>query len=105
MSDWCKNNEQVARVLEGNISPSDLNQGITPGHSNVYGSSGGSTDYDSSQDNEGMNKFRKVGLETQDLYSNPISEYDLYPSWSSTDGQTTQGKATGNIKRPGQGYG
>ncbi|KAG7578537.1 Protein kinase domain [Arabidopsis thaliana x Arabidopsis arenosa] len=95
--------DQVARVLEGNISPSDLNQGITPGHSNVYGSSGGSTDYDSSQDNEGMNTFRKVGLETQDLYSSPISEYDLYPSWSSTEGQTT--RKTGNIKRPGQGYG
>jgi serine/threonine protein kinase len=30
--------DQVVRVLEGNISPSDLNQGITPGHSNVYSS-------------------------------------------------------------------
>lgn len=98
-------NEQVARVLEGNISPSDLNQGITPGHSNVYGSSGGSTDYDSSQDNEGMNKLRKLGLETQDLYSNPISEYDLYPSWSSTEIQTTREMEMGNVKRPGQSYG
>ncbi|XP_010513421.1 PREDICTED: proline-rich receptor-like protein kinase PERK2 [Camelina sativa] len=97
--------DQVARVLEGNISPSDLNQGITPGNSNVYGSSGGRTDYDSSQDNEGVNKFRKMGLETQDLYSNPISEYDLYPSWSSTEIQTTREMEMGNAKRPGQGYG
>ncbi|KAL1190550.1 Proline-rich receptor-like protein kinase PERK2 [Cardamine amara subsp. amara] len=30
--------DQVVRVLEGNISPSDMNGGITPGESNVYSS-------------------------------------------------------------------
>ncbi|ESQ37187.1 hypothetical protein EUTSA_v10002411mg [Eutrema salsugineum] len=107
--------DQVARVLEGNISPSDLNQGIRPGDSNVYSSYGGSTDYDSSQDNDGMNKFRKMStLGTQEEfgasseYSNATSEYDLYSTGWSTEGQsrqTTREMETGNVKRTGQGHG
>ncbi|CAH2052755.1 unnamed protein product [Thlaspi arvense] len=95
----------VARVLEGNISPSDLNQGIRPGDSNVYGSYGGNTDYDTSQDNEGMNKSRKMGFGAQDYsasseYSNPTSEYDLYSTGWSSEGQNQTIR-----ERAGQGYG
>ncbi|KAH0943058.1 LOW QUALITY PROTEIN: hypothetical protein HID58_002695, partial [Brassica napus] len=73
----------VTRVLEGNISPSDLNQGIKPGDSNVYSSYGGSTDNDMSEDNEGISKLRRKAFGTQEYsessgYSNPTSEYDLY---------------------------
>ncbi|KAL1190529.1 Proline-rich receptor-like protein kinase PERK2 [Cardamine amara subsp. amara] len=101
--------DQVARVLEGNISPSDLNQGIRPGDSNIHGSYGGSTDNDTSQDNESMNTFRKTTLGTQEFstsseFSNPTSEYDLYPAWSSTEIQTSRDMEMGNIKRTRQGY-
>ncbi|KAG2321362.1 hypothetical protein Bca52824_014575 [Brassica carinata] len=96
------NDEQIVRVLEGNVSLSDLNQGIRPGHSTVCSSYGGSTDYDSSQHNDGMKKLRKA-LETQEYnttgeYSNPSSDYGLYPSCSSSEGEMEMGE----IKRTGQ---
>lgn len=80
--------------MEGDVSLSDLNEGITPGHSSVY-SSNGSTDYDAAQYNEDMKKFRKMALGTQEygssgLYSNPTSEYGLNPSGSSSEGQQTR---------------
>ncbi|ESQ37165.1 hypothetical protein EUTSA_v10002434mg [Eutrema salsugineum] len=101
---------QIVRALEGNVSLSDLNEGMRPGQSNVYSSYGGSTDYDSSQYNEDMKKFRKMALGTQGYnttgeYSNPTSDYGLYPSGSSSEGQTTREMEMGKIKRPGQGYG
>ncbi|KAG6411218.1 hypothetical protein SASPL_129296 [Salvia splendens] len=85
---------QVVRALEGDVSLSDLNEGITPGHSSVY-SSNGSTDYDAAQYNEDMKKFRKMALGTQEygssgLCSNPTSEYGLNPSGSSSEGQQTR---------------
>ncbi|KAL1554898.1 Proline-rich receptor-like protein kinase perk1 [Salvia divinorum] len=85
---------QVVRALEGDVSLSDLNEGITPGHSTVY-SSQGSSDYDTAQYNEDMKKFRKMALGTQEygssgLYSNPTSEYGLNPSGSSSEGQQTR---------------
>ncbi|CAN8268604.1 unnamed protein product [Cochlearia groenlandica] len=100
---------QIVRALEGNVSLSDLNEGMRPGHSNVYSSYGGSTDYDSSQYKEDMTKFRKMALGTQELnttgeYSNPTSDYGLYPSGSSSEGQTTREMEMGKIKRTGQGY-
>lgn len=105
----CVNNEQIVRALEGNVSLSDLNEGMRPGQSNVYSSYGGSTDYDSSQYNEDMKKFRKMALGTQEYnatgeYSNPTSDYGLYPSGSSSEGQTTREMEMGKIKRTGQGY-
>lgn len=80
-------------MLKGNIAPSDLNQGIRPGDSNVYSSShGGSTDYDSNQDNEGVNKFRRGAQEysASSEYSNPTSDYDLYSYGWSTEGPNTR---------------
>lgn len=107
MSDCVKKkNEQVTRVLEGNISASDLNQGIKPGDSNVYSSYGGSTDYDMSEDNEGINKLRRKAVGTQEYsesseYSNPTSEYDLYSTGWSTEGRTTREMETSTIKKNG----
>ncbi|XP_039116189.1 proline-rich receptor-like protein kinase PERK1 [Dioscorea cayenensis subsp. rotundata] len=79
----------VVRTLEGDASLTDLNDGVTPGHSSVYGSS----DYDTSQYNEDMKKFRKV-LDSRDYstseYSAPTSEYGQNPSVSSSEGQQTQ---------------
>ncbi|KAK4430834.1 Proline-rich receptor-like protein kinase PERK1 [Sesamum alatum] len=82
---------QVVRALEGDVSLSDLNEGIRPGHSTVY-SSHGSSDYDTFQYNEDMKKFRKMALGSQEYgssgqYSNPTSEYGLNPSGSSSEGQ------------------
>ncbi|KAL0699480.1 hypothetical protein Bca4012_055602 [Brassica carinata] len=99
---------QIVRALEGNILLSDLNEGMRPGHSTVCSSYGGSTDYDSSQYNDGMKKLRKA-LETQeynttDEYSNTSSDYGLYPSCSSSDGETTREMELGEIKRTSQGY-
>ncbi|XP_018435511.2 proline-rich receptor-like protein kinase PERK2 [Raphanus sativus] len=98
--------DQVTRVLEGNISASDLNQGIKPGDSNVYSSYGGSTDYDMSEDNEGINKLRRKAVGTQEYsesseYSNPTSEYDLYSTGWSTEGRTTREMETSTIKKNG----
>uniref|UniRef100_A0A1J3FJ32 non-specific serine/threonine protein kinase n=1 Tax=Noccaea caerulescens TaxID=107243 RepID=A0A1J3FJ32_NOCCA len=102
---------QIVRALEGNVSLSDLNEGMRPGHSNVYSSYGGSTDYDSSQYNEDMKKFRKMALGTQEYnatgeFSNPTSDYGLYPSGSSSEaGQTTREMEMGKVKRTGPSFG
>lgn len=83
---------QVVHALEGESSLSDLNEGIRPGHSTVY-SSYGSSDYDTAQYNEDLKKFRKMALASQEYgseYSEQTSEYGLYPSGSSGDGQTTR---------------
>ncbi|XP_028751370.1 proline-rich receptor-like protein kinase PERK1 isoform X1 [Neltuma alba] len=83
---------QVARALEGDMSLSDLNEGIKPGHSSAY-SFRGSSDYDTAQYKEDMKKFRKMALGTQELgvsseYSAPTSDNSLYPSGSSSEGQS-----------------
>ncbi|KAJ4897694.1 proline-rich receptor-like protein kinase PERK1 [Raphanus sativus] len=99
---------QIVRALEGNVSLSDINEGMRPGHSNVCSSYGGSTDYDSSRYTDVMKKIRKVELGTQGYnmsgeYSTSSSEYGLYPSCSSSEGETTREMETGEIKRTGQG--
>ncbi|XVE98169.1 hypothetical protein REPUB_Repub03eG0082600 [Reevesia pubescens] len=99
---------QIVRALEGDASLSDLNEGMRPGHSNVY-SSYGSSDYDTSQYNEDMKKFRKMALGTQEYgasseYSEPTSEYGLYPSGSSNEGQTTREMEMGRMKKSSQGF-
>lgn len=85
---------QIVRALEGNMPLDDLNEGITPGHSTIYGSYGGS-DYNSMQYREDMKKFRKIALESVELgssdYSGLTSDYGQNPSSSSTeDRQATQ---------------
>ncbi|XP_042066417.1 proline-rich receptor-like protein kinase PERK1 [Salvia splendens] len=99
---------QVVRALEGDVSLSDLNEGIRPGHSTVY-SSHGSSDYDTAQYNEDMKKFRKMALGSQEygssgLYSNPTSEYGLNPSGSSSEGQHTREMEMGRVKKDSQGF-
>ncbi|GFY96351.1 proline extensin-like receptor kinase 1 [Actinidia rufa] len=93
---------QVVRALEGDVSLSDLNEGIRPGHSTLY-SSYGSSDYDTSQYNEDMKKFRKTVLGTQEYgsseYSGQASDYGLYPSASSSEGQTTREMQMGKMKK------
>lgn len=100
---------QIVRALEGDVSLSDLNEGIKPGHSTVYGSHT-SSDYDTSQYNEDMKKFRKMALGSQEYgasseYSNPTSDYGLYPSGSSSEGQqTTREMEMGKMKKDGRGF-
>ncbi|OIT05481.1 PREDICTED: proline-rich receptor-like protein kinase PERK1 [Nicotiana attenuata] len=99
---------QVVRALEGDVSLSDLNEGIRPGHSTVY-SSHGSSDYDASQYNDDMKKFRKMALGSQEYgstgqYSNPTSEYGLYPSGSSSEGQQTREMEMGRTKKDSRGF-
>ncbi|XP_073276202.1 proline-rich receptor-like protein kinase PERK15 [Primulina huaijiensis] len=96
---------QVVRALEGDLSLSDLNEGIKPGHSSMY-SSHGSSDYDTTQYNDDMKKFRKLALASGDYgssgqYSNPTSEYGLYPSSSSGEAQQTREMEMGKLKTEG----
>ncbi|XP_052182664.1 proline-rich receptor-like protein kinase PERK1 [Diospyros lotus] len=100
---------QVVRALEGDVALSDLNEGMRPGHSTMY-SSFGSSDYDTSQYNEDMKKFRKMALGTRDYvsseYSGLTSEYGLYPSGSSSEGQqTTREMEMGRMKKDSRGGG
>ncbi|CAN4096353.1 unnamed protein product [Withania somnifera] len=100
---------QVLRALEGDVSLSDLNEGIKPGHSTVY-SSYTSSDYDTLQYNEDMRKFRKMALatsqeyESSGLYSNLTSEYGLNPSGSSSEGQQTGEMELGQMKNVSRGF-
>lgn len=100
--------KQIVRALEGDVSLADLNEGIRPGHSNVY-SSYGSSDYDASQYNEDMKKFRKMALATHDYGSSeysaePTSEYGLNPSGSSSEAQTTREMEMGRMKKDSRGF-
>ncbi|CAI0390001.1 unnamed protein product [Linum tenue] len=99
---------QVVRALEGDVSLADLNEGIKPGHSRMY--SYESSDYDTSQYNEDMKKFRKMALGSKeygasDEYSGPpTSDYGLNPSGSSSEGQTTREMEMGKVKGNSQGF-
>ncbi|WCJ42475.1 Protein kinase superfamily protein [Euphorbia peplus] len=97
---------QVVRALEGDVALSDLNEGVRPGQSSIYS---GSSDYDTSQYNEDMKKFRKMALGSQEYgasseYSGPTSEYGLYPSGSSSEGQNTREMELGRMKKNTQGF-
>ncbi|XP_038718250.1 proline-rich receptor-like protein kinase PERK15 [Tripterygium wilfordii] len=79
---------QIVGALEGNISPNDLIEGITPGQSTIFVSCVSSDQY-----KEDSKNFRKMELESQELgssgYRGPTSEYGLKASSSSTEGQQT----------------
>lgn len=99
---------QIVHALEGDASLSDLNEGIIPGHSTQFNSHG-SSDYDTSQYNEDMKKFRKMALGSQEYgasteYSGQTSEYGLYPSGSSSEGQTTGEMEMRKMKKSSQGF-
>ncbi|KAK4764310.1 hypothetical protein SAY87_013748 [Trapa incisa] len=85
---------QIVRALEGDVSLSDLNEGMRPGHSGLFNSYG-SSDYDTIQYKEDLKKFHKVALESTEQhgsseYSEPTSEYGVYPSGSSSESQATR---------------
>ncbi|XP_020394539.1 proline-rich receptor-like protein kinase PERK1 isoform X1 [Zea mays] len=96
---------QVVRALEGDVSLEDLNEGVRPGHSRFFGSYS-SSDYDSGQYNEDMQKFRKTAFNnntyTSSQYSAPTSEYGQVPSGSSSEGRQTQEmEESGAVKKGG----
>ncbi|KAK4777995.1 hypothetical protein SAY87_018182 [Trapa incisa] len=97
---------QIVRALEGDVSLSDLNEGIRPGHSGLF-SSYGSSDYDRLQYKEDLKKFHKVALSSTEQYgssdySEPTSEYGVYPSGSSSEGQTSREMEMENMKKSNQ---
>ncbi|MBA0838835.1 hypothetical protein Goarm_004625, partial [Gossypium armourianum] len=99
---------QIVRALEGDASLSDLNEGVTPEQSSVY-SSYESSDYDTNQYNEDMKRFRRMALDTQEYaasseYSEATTEYGLYPSGSSYEGQTTREMEMRKMMKNSQGF-
>lgn len=56
------------RALEGDVSLDDLNEGVRPGQSAIYTSSG-SSDYDANAYDADMKKFRKMALTSQEFVS------------------------------------
>ncbi|KAL4284169.1 hypothetical protein GQ457_16G003640 [Hibiscus cannabinus] len=99
---------QIVRALEGDASLSDLSEAMKPGQSSVY-SSYESSEYDTSQYTEDMKRFRRKGLGTEEYaasneYSEPTSEYGLYPSGSSNEGQTTREMEMRKLKKDGLGF-
>ncbi|KAL1216000.1 Proline-rich receptor-like protein kinase PERK4 [Cardamine amara subsp. amara] len=59
---------QIVRALEGEVSLDALNEGVKPGLSNIYGSSGAiSSDYSQTSYNADMKKFRQIALSSQEF--------------------------------------
>ena len=88
---------QVVRALEGDVSLDDLHEGVRPGHSRFMGSHA-SSEYDTSQYNEDLKKFRKMALGTSSFQSSQLTpssgeheQEHQNPSVPSSDGhQQTQ---------------
>lgn len=80
---------QIVRALEGDSSLDDLNEGVKPGQSSVFGTNVSSDhSYDTGAYNADMMKFRKMVLSSQDFTSGEYgatSEYGINPSSSSSD--------------------
>ncbi|CAH8362989.1 unnamed protein product [Eruca vesicaria subsp. sativa] len=82
---------QIVRILEGDASLDDLNDGVKPGQGSYMGSSGGdgSSDYETGTYGAEMKKFRKVTLDSRDYGASSeyggTSEYGLHPSSSSSE--------------------
>ncbi|KAI5072978.1 hypothetical protein GOP47_0013084 [Adiantum capillus-veneris] len=78
---------QVLRALEDDVALSDLNQGVKPGHSYVYGFSFASTDYDSSYYSANTRMYSQATFGSRDCsseYSGGTSEHAMNPSTSSS---------------------
>uniref|UniRef100_A0A5B6YZJ2 non-specific serine/threonine protein kinase n=1 Tax=Davidia involucrata TaxID=16924 RepID=A0A5B6YZJ2_DAVIN len=83
---------QVVRALEGDVSLEDLNEGVKPGHSSVFGSNS-SPDYDGSSYSTDMKKFRKMALSSQEFTSSEhgqTGEFSVRPSSSSGGGESRE---------------
>lgn len=93
---------QVVRALEDDVALSDLNKGIKPGHSNFYGGSFASSDYDNTNYSADIKRFRRVALESQECgseYSGATSDFGVNPSASSSEYQTSR-EVDRNIGKP-----
>ncbi|EOA30107.1 hypothetical protein CARUB_v10013218mg [Capsella rubella] len=73
---------QIVRALEGEVSLDALNEGVKPGQSNIYGSSGASSDYSQTSYNADMKKFRQIALSSTEF---PISDCEGTPSHDSRE--------------------
>ena len=88
---------QIVRILEGDASLDDLNDGVKPGQGSYMGSSGGdgSSDYETGTYGAEMKKFRKVTVDSRDYGASSeyggTSEYGLDPSSSSSEEMHTEG--------------
>lgn len=89
---------QVIRALEGDLSPSDLDDGVRPGHSSMH-SPYESLDFDAQKYMEEINKFRmELSSNTEAdrvkrRYSENTSEYGLHLSISSEDGHGSNSRS------------
>ncbi|KAK4784667.1 hypothetical protein SAY86_019035 [Trapa natans] len=73
---------QIVRVLEGDVSLDDLNEGVKPGQSTVFSLSNGNSEYDTSMYNADMKRFRDLALSSQEFTS---SEFGGTTSSSTID--------------------
>ncbi|XP_074580661.1 proline-rich receptor-like protein kinase PERK1 [Curcuma longa] len=92
---------QIVRALEGDVSLDDLNEGVKPGQSSMFSSSG--SDLDSNSYSTNMRRFREIALGSNDDYSNDYnsgmtSEYGANLSESSSSGEMAYGD--GRRKKP-----
>ncbi|KAI6681837.1 hypothetical protein NL676_035718 [Syzygium grande] len=76
---------QIVHALEGEMSLLDLDEGVRPGHSTVYGSQASSED---------LRKFRKMAFGNQDYlsseYGESTGEYSTYRSGSSGEAHSSR---------------
>jgi len=76
---------QIVRVLEGDVSLEDLNEGK---QTSAYNSSDASSEYDTRAYTADLKKFRQVAFATQDFasseYGGSTSDYGLNASSSSS---------------------
>ncbi|GMP48193.1 hypothetical protein CsSME_00015633 [Camellia sinensis var. sinensis] len=90
---------QIVRALEGDASLDDLiTDGVKPGHSSVFGSSG--SEYDSSYNLDGK-RFKKNALSSQEFTSSEhgvTGEFRVHSSLSS-NGDSQEIRSNG-IRRP-----
>lgn len=77
---------QVVRALEGNLSLSDLNDGVKPGFSSAHGS----TDLDSGTEKEEAKKFKKLVFLSEDYASTDFGR---------TRSQFNDGLSSGEMQR------
>ncbi|GAB2279220.1 hypothetical protein Dimus_013870 [Dionaea muscipula] len=57
---------QIVRALQGDVSLDDINEGVRPGQSTVYGSSTDSSEYDASSYSTDLKKFRQMAFGSQE---------------------------------------
>ncbi|KAJ1419038.1 Serine-threonine/tyrosine-protein kinase, catalytic domain [Sesbania bispinosa] len=69
---------QIVRTLEGDVSLDDLKETMNkPGHSTIYNTSSGSSEYDTMQYNADLQKFRKAVFSSQEFGTSSCSSGDM----------------------------